>query len=71
MGLFVTDQGSIGRAGACDAVFPAIFPKDLIATEKSEINPRSARDFYVGALRAGPIFVMTDRQEYLVGCDRG
>ena len=58
--FFVTDQSTVGRARAVDAVLPSRLPETLITTEEGEVNPRGQRGLYVGALGPGPVLVMAD-----------
>ncbi len=68
MSLLVANESSIRRSRSINAVFPAGFPKHFIAAEKGQVDSSIAGGFHVGALRAGPIFIVADRhEEFVVG----
>ena len=64
--FLVADERAVRRAAARDARLPPRLPEDFVAAEEREVNAGGARGFDIGALPAGPVFVVTDRQERLV-----
>ena len=52
-------------------VLPPRLPEDLVAAEERQVNAGVARRLDVGALVAGPVLVVPDRQKSLVLQDQG
>src|SRR5207244_2103119 len=59
LGLLVGDQGAV-------VVLPAGLPEDLVAAEEGQVHAGVAGGLDVGALLAGPVLVVADREEGLV-----
>ena len=64
--FLVTDQRAVRRICAIDAWFPAGLPENSVPAKECQVHTGGPGSFNIGALSAGPIFVMPNGHEDFV-----